>query len=83
MSGNEFDGHLHKSISHTLAPGNSLSPLPAAGHLLHVAGVSITLSMYGIWTFKSDRYLEFSHREAINAGEAVEKGLCSDMLRND
>lgn len=39
--------------------------------------------MYGIWTFKSDRYLEFSHREAINAGEAVEKGLCSDMLRND
>jgi len=45
--------------------------------------VSMTVSMFGIWHFEKDRYMETSRQEAISAVKAIEKGLRSAMLAND
>jgi len=51
--------------------------------LFVLLGLSISLSMFGIWTFERDRYMRIARREAMNAGQTIEKALRSGMLAND
>lgn len=51
--------------------------------LLILLGLSISVSMYGIWTFERDRYMEISQKEAMRAGQTIEKALRHAMLQNN
>ena len=46
-------------------------------------GLSISISMYGIWTFERTRYMSLAQREALRAGQTIEKALRSAMLQNN
>lgn len=46
-------------------------------------GLSISVTMYGIWIFERDRYLAIAQDEAAKAGQTIEKALRSAMLQNN
>jgi diguanylate cyclase (GGDEF)-like protein len=51
--------------------------------LFVLLGLSISISMYGIWTFERARYMSLAQREALRAGQTIEKALRSAMLENN
>ena len=51
--------------------------------LLVLLGLSIGVSLYGIWTYERDRYREIAEAEALRAARTVEKSLRHAMLLND
>ncbi len=46
-------------------------------------GLSISVSMYGLWTFERDRSMSIVRKEAMYAGQTIEKALRSAMLQNN
>ena len=51
--------------------------------LFVLLGLSISISMYGIWTFEKSRYIGLAQKEAMRAGRTIEKALRSAMLQNN
>ena len=51
--------------------------------LFVLLGLSISISMYGLWTFERDQYLVIAQNEAAKAGQTVEKALRNAMLQNN
>lgn len=51
--------------------------------LFVLLGLSISVSMYGIWVFERDRYMVIAQSEATKAGQTIEKALRSAMLQNN
>lgn len=51
--------------------------------LFVLLGLSLSISMFGIWTYERDRYMDIARREAMSAGQTIEKALRSGMLAND
>ena len=51
--------------------------------LFVLLGLSISISMYGIWVFERDRYMVLAQEEAGKAGQTIEKALRSAMLQNN
>lgn len=51
--------------------------------LFVLLGLSISVSMYGIWTFERDRQMGIARKEAMQAGQIIEKALRTAMLQNN
>ena len=51
--------------------------------LFPLLAFSIGISLYGIWNYANDRYVEIGRAEAMRAARTVEKALRASMLRND
>lgn len=51
--------------------------------LFILLGLSISISMYGIWSFEQHRYKGLAQREAMQAGHTIEKALRNAMLMNN
>ncbi|OGQ99713.1 MAG: diguanylate cyclase [Deltaproteobacteria bacterium RIFOXYD12_FULL_55_16] len=51
--------------------------------LFVLLGLSISISLYGLWTFERDQYLLIAQDEATRAGKTIEKALRSAMLQNN
>lgn len=54
-----------------------------AAALFAVLAVSIAITMFGVWTYGRDRFIERSNAEAIRGGHTIEKVLRTAMLEND
>ncbi|MEJ2689479.1 MAG: diguanylate cyclase [Deltaproteobacteria bacterium] len=48
-----------------------------------VLTVSIGTAVFGIWTYEKETFLASTQREAMRAGEIIEKSLRTAMLNND
>lgn len=51
--------------------------------LFVLLGLSISVSMYELWTFERDRSMSIVQKEAMYAGQTIEKVLRSAMLQNN
>lgn len=51
--------------------------------LFVLLGLSISVSMYGIWTGERDRQMGIARTEAMQAGQIIEKALRNAMLKNN
>ena len=51
--------------------------------LFVLLGLSISVSMYGIWTGERDRQMDIARKEAMQAGQIIEKALRTAMLQNN
>ena len=51
--------------------------------ILILLGLSISISMYGLWTFERDRYIAMAKMDATKAGQTIEKALRNAMLQNN
>ena len=51
--------------------------------LLLLLGLSIAVSLFGIWTYERDHFTDIARDEALRAARTVEKSLRHAMLKND
>lgn len=51
--------------------------------LLLLLGLSISASLFGLWTYERDRYTDIAKAEAARAATIVEQSLRQAMLEND
>lgn len=46
-------------------------------------GCSITISLFGIWSYEKKQYVQIAQQEAMQAGRTIQKSLWAAMLAND